>query len=222
MFFLNLFLPLVMTLTVSSNSLFGDDALIPPDVTYPSYAVEELETVSGNDPGTQLLVDSVSSLEEQISALSESNEALSSELQAIASGTGNAAEAYLSATLIDVMERVVNGKPFCKYVAYRTSYDDTNAGTLVYGTRCHTTGTQITVENGYLVEYYRYRYNTSSQWQYRYTVTPVDSYTVRYGANTLLYTNCLSGYPTLGFNYYLLLIGALAIAVLIYAFKRGD
>lgn len=203
-------------------SIFGDGELVPPEVTYPDYALEEMETVSGNDAGAQLLADSVSGLEEQIQALTESNNALSDEVQALAAGSGSAAEAYLSSTLIDVMERVVNGKPFCKYVAYRVSYDDSNAGTLVYGTRCTSTSSTVTVYNGCLVEYYRYRPNTSSQWQYRYTVTPVDSYTVHYGSNTLLYTNCIPGYPTLGFNLVPLLMIACIAVVLLFVFRKGD
>lgn len=214
----------VFTFTLTAGTdLFGETELTPPEVVFPDYAVEQMESVSGNDASdVPLLTNSFASLEEQILALSESNEALSDEIMALASGSGYAAEAYLSATIIDVMERVVNGRPFCKYVAYRVSYDDTSAGTLVYGGRCEVTDNSITVYNGELIEYYRYRTGSSAQWQYRYTVTPVDSYMVSFGDRTLLYTNCLKGYPTLGFNYTACLILLLVAVVLFFVFRKGD
>lgn len=220
MFLSNMIFSLFMTLA-ATGSLFDDVPLYPQEVVYPSYAEEEMNSVSGNNPGYQQ-GETVAALEEQIQALMESNEAIALDVQALSSGYGNAAEAYLSSTIVDLMERVVNSKPFCKYVAYRTSYDDANAGTMVYGTRCQVSGSTITVTNGYLVEYYRYRYNTSSNWQYRYTVTPVESYTVNYGSNTLLYTNCLSGYPTLGINYTWVLIAVIVLCVVIFALRKGE
>lgn len=195
-------------LTILLGSIFGTGELIPQDTTPPDYAQEEFNTVSGGDyfPGfsesleapAESPVPELSELQEQVNFLLEENAALQDEIMLLNSGSASAVEAYLSSTLLEVMERVIQGNPFCSYVAYRTDLSDSNQGTLVYGKRASVSGNQITIENAKVVTYYRYRYSSSYNWEYRYNVQEYDSYSVSYTSNTLLYTNVLDGYPTLG------------------------
>lgn len=219
----------ISTGSANSGSLFDGQELIPAEVAYPDYAVIE-QSVSGGDAHTtiQVLAPSAdtsgieSALQEQLLSSSANSAALLAELQAISSGQAQAAENYLSSTILDVMDRVVSSHPFCKYIGYRTSVNNATDGTLVYGTRSESSPGSVTIHDGYKVDYYRYQYQSGYQtyYEYRYTVTPVDQYTVNFGSNTLVYTNALSGYPTLGINYIGFLIAGLVFIAFIVVLVR--
>ena len=221
---------IISTSSANSGSLFDGQELISPETTYPDYAVIE-QTVSGGDAHTtiQVLTSSTntsgieSSLQEQLLTSSANSAALLAELKAISSGQEQAAENYLTSAIVDVMDRVVRSHPFCKYIGYRTSVNNATDGTLVYGNRSASSSGSVTIYDGYKVDYYRYQYQSGYQtyYEYRYTVTPVDEYTVNFGSNTLVYTNALSGYPTLGINYTgYLIVGLIFIAFIVVLVRR--
>lgn len=264
---MDFFTGLCCTIFLLSCSLFGDQDLIPPEVTYPDYAVTE-QTVSGGDTYTtiqvlmpsnetsssnsadmsaieaqlqeQLLSSSVNSAallaelqamaanqeqaaEEYLSSVSSGNASLLAELKAISAGQEQAAENYLSSAIVDVMDRVVKSHPFCRYIGYRTSVNNATDGTLIYGVRSSASPGSVTIYDGYKIDYYRYQYQSGYQtyYEYRYTVTQVDQYTVNFGSNTLVYTNALSGYPTLGINYTgYLIVGLVFIAFIVVLLRR--
>lgn len=220
----------IFTGSANFGSLFDGQELISPEVTYPDYAVIE-QTVSGGDAHTtiQVLTSSTntsgieSTLQEQLLSSSANSAALLAELKAISSGQEQAAQNYLTSAIVDVMDRVVRSHPFCKYIGYRTSVNNSTDGTLIYGNRAVSSSGSVTIYDGYKVDYYRYQYWTGSQtqYEYRYTVTPVDEYTVNFGSNTLVYTNALSGYPTLGINYTsYLVVGLIFLAFMVVLLRR--
>lgn len=221
---------IIISSSANSGSLFDGVDLIPPEVTYPDYAVIN-QTVSGSDALTtiQVLTPSAntsgieSALQEQLLSSSANSASLLAELKAISSGQDQAAENYLSQIIVDVMDRVVRSHPFCKYIGYRTSVNNATDGTLVYGNRSTASPGSVTIQDGYKVDYYRYQYQSGYQTytEYRYTVTPFEEYTVNFGSNTLVYTNALSGYPTLGINYAgVLVVGLLFIAFMVVLIRR--
>lgn len=206
----------VQILTSSSNSSLESalrDQLLTSSANNAAL-LAELQAMSAS---------SNSSAEAYLSTVSSGNASLLAELRAISSGQEQAAENYLSQTIVDVMDRVVRSHPFCKYIGYRTSLNNATDGTLVYGSRAESSPGSVTVYDGYKVDYYRYSYSSGYQtlYEYRYTVTPVDEYTVKFGANTLVYTNALSGYPTLGINYTgYLIVGLIFIAFCVVLLRR--
>lgn len=217
---------IVISTSSNSGSLFDGMELIQPEISYPDYATV---TVSGGDATIQVLTPSAntsgieSALQEQLLSSSANSASLLAELKAISSGQEQAAENYLSQTIVDVMDRVVRSHPFCKYIGYRTSVSNATDGTLVYGNRSSGAPGSVIIYDGYKVDYYRYQYQSGYQtyYEYRYTVTPVDEYTVKFGSNTLVYTNALSGYPTLGINYTgVLVVGLLFIAFIVVLVRR--
>ena len=231
----------ISTGSANSGSLFDGQELISPEVTYPDYAVIE-QTVSGGDAHTtiQVLTSSTntsgieSALQEQLltssansaallGSVSSGNASILAELRAISSGQEQAAENYLTSAIVDVMDRVVRSHPFCKYIGYRTSVNNATDGTLIYGDRAVSSPGSVTIYDGYKVDYYRYQYQSGYQtyYEYRYTVTPVDEYTVNFGSNTLVYTNALPGYPTLGINYTgYLVVGLIFLAFMVVLLRR--
>lgn len=220
----------VSTGSANSGSLFGGQELIPAEAVFPDYAVIE-QSVSGGDAHTVIRVLTTSAntsaiesaLQDQLLSSSANSAAMLAELKAISAGTDSAAENYLSSAIVDVMDRVVRSRPFCRYVGYRTSVNNATDGTLVYGIRSEASPGSVTVYDGYKVDYYRYQYQSGYQtyYEYRYTVTPFDEYTVNFGPNTLVYTNALPGYPALGIDYTgYLFIGLVFMAFLAVLLRR--
>lgn len=221
---------IIISSSANSGSLFDGVDLIPPEVTYPDYAVIN-QTVSGSDALTtiQVLTPSAntsgieSALQEQLLSSSANSASLLAQLKAISSGQEQAAENYLSQTIVDVMDRVIRSHPFCRYIGYRTSVNNSTDGTLIYGNRSSGSPGSVTIYDGYKIDYYRYQYQSGYQTytEYRYTVTPLEEYTVNFGSNTLVYTNALPGYPTLGINYAgVLVVGLLFIAFMVVLIRR--
>lgn len=171
---------------LTAGSLFvspeePEATLIPVEDTTPPYAAS---TVSFGD----------------VSALSFQLEQLQSDIAVLADEetravSQQASQAYLSATIIDVMERVLKNHPFCDYVAFRDTLDDSSSGILVYGNRAEVSDNTVVFPDAFCVRYYRTY--TNNRYSYNYTVQEVSDYVVAFNDYTLLYTNVLEGYPSL-------------------------
>ncbi|MCM1342671.1 MAG: hypothetical protein NC305_04005 [Lachnospiraceae bacterium] len=189
---------------------------------------EQMLTSSANSAALLGEIQAMAASQEQaageyLASVSSGNASLLAELRAISTGQEQAAENYLSATIVDVMDRVVRAHPFCKYIGFRTSLNNATDGTLVYGNRSASSSGSVTIYDGYKVDYYRYQYQSGYQtyYEYRYTVTPVEEYTVNFGTNTLVYTNVVPGYPTLGVDYTgCLVVGFVFLAFLVVLLRR--
>lgn len=181
-----------------------------------SYDDPSSEISDGDISGGDLTLDKESEL---ISLLSQSVSLLS-ENSASVTGTVNS-------TVLDLMDRMVNGYPDRKYIAFRTDTDDSYKTTLFLAKRAKVNGKTVTFsEDCIAVHFYRY-YNSSSYGSgyLYYTVSDSPSASVTIGNQSIVYTNTITGYPTLGDNPsqvtpdYLLLIAIFA-CILILIFKR--
>lgn len=168
--------------------------------------------ISGGDLPSDKESELISLLSQSVSLLSENS----------ASVTGT-----VNSTVLDLMDRMVNGYPDRKYIAFRTDTDDSYKTTLFLAKRAKVNGKTVTFsEDCIAVHFYRY-YNSSSYGSgyLYYTVSDSPSASVTIGNQSIVYTNTITGYPTLGDNPsqvtpdYLLLIAIFA-CILILIFKR--
>lgn len=175
---------------------------------------DEETVVSGGDAGNT----SVAGSEELVSLLSETIELLSSD-SANVLGTFNS-------SVLDFMDRIVDGKPDYKYVAFRTSSSDTYATTMYLAKKASYSGNTITFSDDCVaVRFYRDSSSGYNNYLY-YTINQVGKSTVTIGSNTIVYTNVIDNYPLLGsgsgvvFRWQYLLCGAVVLAVLGYVLGR--
>lgn len=139
------------------------------------------------------------------------------------------ADAYLSSAIVDVFSRVVDGYPtHYKYVAYRTNSTDSNEGYLLIDSTAKVNGNYLEFSPGAkLCRYYRESYTSGYQtyWNYKYSVTETyDTYRIPYANGQLIYTNMVSGFPTLSEhteNYIAsILIPVFVCALIIFIMRR--
>ena len=107
----------------------------------------------------------------------------------------------LSSSTLEYFDRVVSSLPSdYKYVAYRTSEDNSSDGVLYYGGDYDVTGNCISFgEDAYQVRVQRVSqngYNNVTEY-YCYSAADVDVYYSQAG-DTVYYTNAEIGYPVLG------------------------
>lgn len=106
----------------------------------------------------------------------------------------------LSSNTLDYFDRVVNGLPSdYKYVAYKTSSQDSYAGSLIYGKHVDVSG-NILIFGEDSVELTVSRNNYSGTYYITYDSSDAsgDTVSVSNSGNVLYYTNGLEGFPTLG------------------------
>lgn len=101
---------------------------------------------------------------------------------------------YPNASAVSVFTDVLNGiDGNVEYFIYSGS--DSNTAFLAYGDHVEVSGSSWTLSGDvFLVSYYRYRLNTSSPYEYCYTVNSVGDITIDV-TNKLVYTNAVDGYP---------------------------
>lgn len=105
---------------------------------------------------------------------------------------------FPSTAAVNVFDRVLNGLDGnIKYLILSGS--DSNYTYLYYGRSVDLSGSTITFNSPYtLCTYYQYRPNTSSAWQYYYTVEHKSAGSDYFNlTNQLVYTNVVDGYPDL-------------------------
>lgn len=185
----------------------------PVEDVLPSY----VETVSSGDSFSSdmaALSEQITQLQSDVAALSDSQTRAASQW---------AAQAYLSSSIVEVMQRVLQGSPFCDYVAFRDSTDDSSSGVLIYGLSASVSGNLITFPEAKMIHFYRV-YNGSgyNNYSYNYVVQEVTDFDVAFNSYTLLYTNLLDGYPTLIPDYwqYLLYIFVAAAVLFVILMRR--
>jgi len=177
-----------------NNDTTLDEVLNPEPVSSPdSVDTESLESVSGGDayPG---------------SMTSEEIETIVSDVLADSRAANlSIADAYLSSAIVDVFSRVVDGSPaHYKYAAYRLNPNDSNEGYLLIGPDAKVNGNYLEFSPGtQLCHYYRVQYSSGYQtyYNYKYDVSEIyDTYRVPYKNGQMIYTNMVSGFPTLSEN----------------------
>lgn len=118
------------------------------------------------------------------------NENLERLIQAQASSTG-----YLSTTIVDAFDRVVQGNNYDYYIAFRNSSDAYTA-VMYLSDKFSKSGNSILLQDAMAVSFYRsYSGNT---YYYYYQVSYPGDVQVNMNGNLMYYTNCVPGYPILG------------------------
>lgn len=188
----------------------GYEADNPTESLNPSSEVSDGD-ISGGDLPLDKDSELVSLLSQSVSLLSENS----------ASVTGT-----VNSTVLDLMDRMVNGYPDRKYIAFRTDTEDSYKTTLLIAKRAKVNGSTVTFsEDCIAVNFYRYTTSSYGSGYLYYTVADSPDASVSIGSRSIVYTNTITGYPTLGDNPsqvtpdYLLLIAVFA-CILILIFKR--
>ncbi len=167
---------------------------------------ENLDTgseVSGDEQNSEVLpeesgiVDSVSGTGSILSSLdSVETEQLYSSLLASSPAAGS-----LSSSTIDYFDRLVSGLPDdYVYIAYRNDYDDSYAGTIIFGDDYDISQDSIVFGEGAVqIDVSR---NSGSGYQNYISYDSSDAsdavITPHIDGNVLYYTNAFTGYPVLG------------------------
>lgn len=183
--------------TEEDAPLYGDGELLPPGYDLPAYAVDDNGDVlpSTVSPSTVSTGDAAPVTYADVEAI------VDTALATTYSVNVSVADAYLSAAIVEVFSRVVDGLPVgTHYAAYRNS-SDSNEGYLVYSQSATVSGSRLFFPAGSsLVHYYRRSYQSGYQtyYDYLYDVSALSAdYTISYGAGQLIYTDLVEGYPVL-------------------------
>lgn len=150
-------------------------------------STETTETETTETPTTIIVQDNsevVALLSEQVELLSENSSSVT--------GTVNS-------TVLTLMDRMVDSYPdFYEYAGFRTNEDDSYASTLYIAKKATSDGNTITFsEDCKAVYFYRTTTSTYNGYLY-YTVADAPNATLDVTSNSIVYTNVLEGYPTLG------------------------
>lgn len=142
----------------------------------------------------------------------------------------NSTQGYFNTSVLDVLDRVVSGSSQDYYIAYRYDADAYNAY-MYLAEKYDVSGDRYTLYDSVFVQVYRYRYNTSSQYNYYYLVSDVGTVELDIGSNALCYTNMKSDYPTLGnkaqqgvykgIDYIFIELGVILGLMIFRVFRRG-
>lgn len=126
-----------------------------------------------------------------ISVLSEAIELLA-ENSSTVTGT-------INSTVLDLMDRMIDSYPeHYKYAGFRTDSDDTYATTLYIAKRVTTNGNTLTFSDDCVaVTFDRYTSSNYNGYIY-YNVSDAPNARVNISNRSIVYTNALDGYPSLG------------------------
>lgn len=145
--------------------------------------------------------DSVSSEIPLDSDITVDGSVLSSGAPVAVYAVGSAVGGSLSSTTLDYFDRVVDGLPSdYGYIAYKTSNDDSYAGSLIYGRDYDVSGNNIVFGKGAIeLVLSRYRQGDYNYYLYYDTRNAENASVSLPSSGTLLYyTNLVDGRPTLG------------------------
>lgn len=145
---------------------------------------ESFNTVSSGDAGSasEVVVIDNSASEELLMTISEDVQYL---VEASVDG-------YLSSSIVDVFDRVVDSHDYNYYVAFRGS--DSSEGYLYLSNYCSSNS----LDDCTVVHMYRASSGENYSYDYYYQVSYDDSESFNFGNNAMYYTNVVPGYPELG------------------------
>ena len=125
--------------------------------------------------------------------------ALLEESVALLAENSSSVTGSLNSSVLDLMDRMVDSYPsYYKYAGFRTSSDDAYNATLYLAKKASVNGSTITFSDDCVaVDFNRYYNGYNSSYIY-YTVTPSPNASVNVSGNSIVYTNVLEGYPSLG------------------------
>ena len=106
----------------------------------------------------------------------------------------------LNSSVLTLMDRMIDSYPsFMKYAGFRTSEDDSYMSTLYISKRAEVSGYTITFGSDCIaIDFARQTTNNGYSGYIYYTVTDSPNASVNVNSGTIVYTNCMKGYPSLG------------------------
>lgn len=154
---------------------------------------EEIETVSSGDSDTTDVIQQTDNTE-VIALLNEQVELLAENSSSV-SGT-------INSQVLDMMDRIIDDYPdYYKYAGFRIDADDSYRTTLYIAKKATVENNIITFSDDCIaVNFYRTSNTGYTNYIY-YDVTDSPGATVDVGSNTIVYTNVLDAYPSLGTVY---------------------
>ena len=109
-----------------------------------------------------------------------------------------AANGYLSSTILDLMDRIVDGYGSdYEYLGFRTSQDDSYSAVLYIGLHGSGSGDMVSFE-GDVVQVTFARTGSNYDYVPYFNISSVSDLTVSLASRSVVYTDCLPGRPTLG------------------------
>lgn len=184
-----------------------------------NYIMTEDFTIRSVSSGDTSSSETVSDYSDMILLLSEQVELLA-ENSSTVTGT-------LNTSVLELMDRIVDSYPsFYKYAGFRTSSDDTYTSTLYVAKKAVVNGNTITFSSDCVaVSFYRTTSSSYSSYIY-YTVTDSPGASVTVDSQSIVYTNVLDGYPSLGNKSALpddfIWIGVFVVVVLVIFLRRNS
>lgn len=103
-------------------------------------------------------------------------------------------QGYLSSSIVNVFDRLVDNGSYRYYVAYRANYEDSNSGFLYLSNKLN--GSQL--EECQVIHMYRVSTGNTYEYTYHYDISYDDAEWFNLGNGGLYYTNIAPGYPSLG------------------------
>lgn len=174
----------------------------------------EMENAETNPTTTIIETDN----SEEVALLSEAVELLGENSSSV-TGTVNS-------SVLDLMDRMTDSYPaYYKHAGFRTSADDSYNTTLYIAKRARADGNKITFsEDCICINFARYASSGYSSYVY-YDVTETPFATVDVTSHSIVYTDVLDGYPTLGtkeaFPEEYLWIALLAVVAVVLFLRRS-
>lgn len=165
---------------------------------------DTVQSVSGGDAlGSPVYVVPVDTLSaDEVAAvvsdtLDSNLAALQDDVSYLASETASSA-GYISSTILETFDRVLQQYDFDYYCAYRTG-DDNYSAVLYLSDTYSYNGSTLYLDDVTQVELYRTNIGTGyNNYEYRYVVSSAGDVDIRMDRDLMYYTNCLTGYPALG------------------------
>lgn len=180
----------------------------------PSSQPEASDTVSGSDLPPEAPSDNA-----EIVALLEDSVALLAENSSTVTGA-------INNTILDLMDRMIDDYPgYYSYAGFRTAEDDSYQSTLYVAKKAAADGNAITFsEDCISITFDRYYYTDRSSYIY-YTVQDAPNASVSLQNRSIVYTNVLDGYPSLGtkarINEEFVWLGIFVLVVVIVFVRRN-
>lgn len=174
----------------------SEDGTIEPSGTVVG---DTVETVSGGDaagsPVSTLTADDVAAV--MTATLDENLSTLQDDVSYLAGETASSA-GYISSTILDTFDRVLQQYEYDYYCAYRSGSDSYSAVLYLSDTYTYD-GSTLYLDDTLRVELYRTNTGTGySNYEYYYSTSGAGDIEIDFDTDLMYYTNCVPGYPALG------------------------
>lgn len=159
-------------------------------------SAQTINEVSGGDAEMQ----SASQSEPQVMSYDNSEEiSLLTDAVELLAENSTSVTGTMNSTVLNLMDRIIQDYPsYYKYAGLRIDADDSYRSVLYIAKRATVNGDTITFSDDCIaVNFYRYQQTGYSSYVY-YDITESPGATVNVSGDTIVYTNCIKGCPSLG------------------------